>query len=235
MEPHASRVVTAGMAGIAVVVAGLFVVGVHRAYRDAPNRARVTTTTAIATAAWMLGTWGVAASGRLARFDAVPPPFALLFVALVAVALGVGLSPLGARLSRLPLAALVGFHAFRLPLELVMHRAAAEGVMPPQMTYTGRNLDIVTGVTAVVVAALVARGSASRRLLWAWNALGAALLVNIMVVAVASLPMFHVFGSDPRHLNTWVAYPPFVWLPAVLVAAALAGHIVVTRRLLSGA
>ena len=29
----------------------------------------------------------------------------------------------------------------------------------------------------------------------------------------------------------WVAHFPFVWLPSVLVAAALAGHVLVFRRL----
>ena len=36
-----------------------------------------------------------------------------------------------------------------------MHRMAERGIMPPQMTYTGRNFDIVTGATAIVVAALL--------------------------------------------------------------------------------
>jgi hypothetical protein len=30
---------------------------------------------------------------------------------------------------------------------------------------------------------------------------------------------------------TFVAYPPFVWLPAVMVVAALAGHLVIFRAL----
>ncbi|WP_437619875.1 hypothetical protein [Sorangium sp. So ce1151] len=32
-------------------------------------------------------------------------------------------------------------------------------------------------------------------------------------------------------MNTWVCCPPFVWLPAVMVMAALFGHVVVARRL----
>ena len=38
-----------------------------------------------------------------------------------------------------------------------MHRAATEGVMPMQMSYSGQNLDIVSGVTAIVVAWMMAR------------------------------------------------------------------------------
>jgi len=31
--------------------------------------------------------------------------------------------------------------------------------------------------------------------------------------------------------NTWVAFFPYVWLPSILVTAALLGHIVVFRKL----
>ena len=44
--------------------------------------------------------------------------------------------------------------------------------------------------------------------------------------------MVRAFGDDPRHVNTWVLFFPYVWLPAVLVTIALAGHIVLTRALL---
>ena len=136
-------------------------------------------------------------------------------------------------LANAPLWLLIAFHAFRLPLELVMHRAASEGVMPPQMTFTGLNFDIATGATALLLAPLAARGWAPRWLLWCWNSLGTLLLLNILAVAVASLPAFAAFGGDPSRLNTWIAYFPFVWLPAGLVSAAVLGHVLLWRRLLS--
>jgi hypothetical protein len=46
--------------------------------------------------------------------------------------------------------------------------------------------------------------------------------------------MVRWFGDGPRHLNTWVLYFPYVWLPAVLVTAALAGHVMITRALWRG-
>jgi hypothetical protein len=101
--------------------------------------------------------------------------------------------------------------------------------MPEQMSYSGRNFDIVTGGTAIVVAGLVAAGLAGRRLVMAWNILGLLLLVNIVVVAILSTPRFAAFGPD--RLNTFVTYPPFVWLPTVLVLAALAGHLIIFRAL----
>src|SRR4029453_7841174 len=113
--------------------------------------------------------------------------------------------------------------------DLAMHRMAERGIMPPQMTYTGRNFDIVTGITAILVAALVWSGRGGKQLVLAWDLLGLALLLTVIIVAIVSTPRFAFFGAD--RLNVWVAYPPFVWLPAVLVLAALAGQLIVFRAL----
>ena len=64
-----------------------------------------------------------------------------------------------------------------------------------------------------------------------WNVLGFLLLANIVIVAMLSTPRFRVFGED--RLNVFVTYTPFVWLPAVMVLAALAGHLVIFRALLA--
>jgi hypothetical protein len=66
-----------------------------------------------------------------------------------------------------------------------------------------------------------------------WNALGTFLLIAVVTIAVASLPVFAAFGREPARLNTWVGYFPFVWLPAGLVSAAVLGHVLLWRRLLS--
>jgi hypothetical protein len=180
--------------------------------------------------AWLSLTALLAASGVLRRFDATPPPFAILALAIIVVGVAGACSPLGTLLVRgLPLWFLVGFQVFRLPLELVMHRAWLEGVMPVQMSYSGQNYDIVTGITAGLLGLWLRLRPVPRGLVAAWNLLGFVLLVNIVTIAVVSTPLFAWFGAE--RLNVFVTYPPFVWLPAVLVAAALTGHILVWRRL----
>jgi len=159
--------VTWGIAVIALALAVLFVQG-HRTAalgaRLSPEKVRERTAiSAVVILAWLGLFAGLASSGLLARFDLRPPPLLLAMLLVVVGALAFSLSTHGKRLAQgLPLAALVGFQAFRLPLELVMHEAARAGVMPPQMTYTGWNFDIVTGVTAVLLAPAVARGGAPR-------------------------------------------------------------------------
>ena len=65
----------------------------------------------------------------------------------------------------------------------------------------------------------------------AWNVWGFLMLAAITAIVAATTPMLHLFGSDPAHLNTWVAYFPYVWLPAGPVVFALAGHIIIARKL----
>ncbi len=165
----------------------------------------------------------------LTDFRTTPPrlmPFLMLHVLAAAL---LGLSRFGRRLADgIPLAALVGFQAFRIPVELILHAKYVDGTIPVQMTYLGRNFDIVTGVTAIVVAWLALRGKLTRPVLLAWNTLGLALLGNIVVVAMLSVPgKWRVFLNDPP--NTFVAEMPYTWLPTVLVTTALLGHIVVYR------
>ncbi len=217
-----------GIGGLAVVVAGT-VVWIWRRY--APGSA---TRAGLVLAAWMAGTGLLAGSGTLARFDVLPPPMALLMAAVFVVAFGVGVSPAGGTLAAaVPLSTLVGLQAFRLPLELVMHHAAQVGIMPPELSYAGYNYDILTGAGALAIVVAMGTGRhVPRAIVWAWDVWGIGCLLVITAIAVATSPMVRAFGDDPRHLNTWVLHVPYVWLPAVLVVVALAGHVVVTRALL---
>ena len=181
-------------------------------------------------AAWMVLTWAAAMSGILQQWDLRPPPFLLVILGTIVISLILAFGGVGTRIAQfMPLWAIVAVQSFRLPLELAMHALSERGIMPIQMTYTGRNFDIVTGATAIVVAILVKTGYGGRRLVLLWNVLGLALLVNVVSVAIASMPLIRAFGDD--RVVTFVTYPPFVWLPAVMVLAALAGHLVIFRAL----
>lgn len=184
----------------------------------------------IASCAWLAITWIVAASGIFREWERTPPPFGFLVISIVVLGFAIAFSPLGTRIATwIPLWVLVLVQGFRLPLELAMHGMYTREIMPLEMTYTGRNFDIVTGALAIVVGILAARGIVGRGIVAAWNVLGLALLINVVTVAILATPRFRYFGDD--HLNVWVTYPPFVWLPAVMVLAALAGHLLIFRAL----
>ena len=62
----------------------------------------------------------------------------------------------------------------------------------------------------------------------AWNLAGLALLVNIVSVAILSMPTpFRAFTNEPA--NTFVTQAPYVWLPVFLVQAAWLGHLLTLK------
>jgi hypothetical protein len=209
-----------------VAVLAMFLRGVHvgsrRAGRDA---AKVTRRVALGTAVWMLLLASTVASGVIAS---APMPALPIFLA---VALGgpllLALSPVGAWLAQLPLAALVAFQAFRLPLELVLHDWAAGGTVPRTMTWDGSNFDIASGIVAMLAAPLALRHRAAA---WVANVVGAVLLLNVVRVAVMSSPLPFGWQIEPPLLLAM--HVPYASIVPICVGGALAGHVVLTRALL---
>ncbi len=204
---------------MAVVVA--FLLAVHRAYRTG----RAVAGAALALAVWLGGLSALIATGRMAGLPLSGLPFFLAPILLIGV--GAGLSPFGGRLAAsVPLAALVGFQAFRLPLELVLHAWAAQGTIPETMTWTGQNWDIISGLAALVCAPLAARHPIAARVA---NVVGFALLVNVMRVAILSSPLPFGWGQQPPLLLA--LHLPYAFIGPVCVGGALFGHVVLTRKL----
>lgn len=185
---------------------------------------------ALATMTWLAVT-GIAAAAGVLNFEGVPPTGFLMLVLMWGLVLWLGFSRIGTQLATgLPLWILVGYQGFRIGVELLLHRAYTVGLMPVQMSYEGLNFDIVSGITAVIVAGLLLAGRLPRWVVGAWNALGFVLLMVIVTIALLSTPTpLRVFMNEPE--NVWITHAPWVWLPTVMVAAALLGHILVFRKL----
>jgi hypothetical protein len=215
---------------VALVVLLLWATGA--AYRGR-GATMVVARVAIGAALWMTGTWAVASSGVFRHWDATPPPFFFLVLGITVLSGVLAWSPFGRTLATaIPLWLLILVQAFRFPLELAMHAMYERGIMPVEMSYSGRNVDIITGVTALVVAMIVRTGR-GRAIAAAWNVMGLLLVLNVVTVAILATPRFRYFGDD--HLNVWITYPPFVWLPAVMVLAATSGHLLIFRALRAAA
>jgi hypothetical protein len=228
---------TAAFSALCVALAVSAVLAVHRAGRrlgEPPERTRRWVLgTIFGLAAWMALTALLAASGVLADFSAMPPAVTRAIVPAALLTVVLAFSPFGTRLVRgLTLAGLVGYQAFRIAVELLLFAFHREGVIAVQMTFEGWNFDVVTGVSALVLALAARRRALPRWVVFAWNVVGLALLALIVTIAVLAMPTnFHWTGFEPP--NRFVSEPPFIWLPTLLVQGALFGHLLVFRWLAS--
>lgn len=227
----------AGMGLIALVAllwAGLLAgVGTaRRALGTIPTlQRRYVAWTGAAALGWLALTGAVAGAGLLRDYGAMPPPMFRVFLPGVILVFGAAFSGFGTRLADgLGWGALIGYQAFRIPVELILSALYASGRLPVQMTFHGANFDILTGISAVAVAWLASRRRIGRTGILAWNLVGLALLANIVTIAILSMPgRLRAFPAEPA--NTIVFGWPFIWLPAWLVLGALFGHLLVFRKL----
>jgi hypothetical protein len=187
--------------------------------------------TVLCLAGWLAFSAALAASGWLAGFDARPPHFFVFMVPTALATFALAWSRTGASAAeRVGCAALVGFQVFRVPVEWVLFALHRDGVVPVQMSFEGWNFDVLTGLSAPLVAWLAASGRIGSRGLLAWNCAGLALLANIVAIAILSTPTpLRAFWNEPA--NTFVAGWPWIWLPGFLVPAALLGHLLSLRKI----
>ena len=169
---------------------------------------------------------GIVVSGI---FETAFVPFGPLFlVVTIAIAISIGFSRPGIRIAAgIPLAWLVGFQSFRLPLEIVLHDWYLTGTIPESMTWSGSNWDIISGIVALAVCPFVSRW---RALAWIANVVGIVLLVNVVRVAILSSPV--PFGWDLEPKLELIAYLPYAFIVPICVGGAALEHVLLTRRLL---
>lgn len=217
---------------VVVGVACLFVYAALKVVHDRgrADRGRFPVVT-IVLVGWLAVPAVLASRGALDRYAPLPAPALMLIGVLTIGTVTLAFSALGSRIvSGIPLAGLVGYQVFRVPVEWVLHALYSQGVVPVQMTYAGRNFDIVSGVLAAGVGLWLWAGHRTVWLVAAWNVVGLTLLANIVTIAVLSTPApFRDFMNDPPNLlpSTF----PYVWLPSFLVQAALFGHLLVFRAI----
>jgi len=181
---------------------------------------------------WFLLTGALANRGFFTDFAALPPHllFALLLPAIAFAIFSFTSKTLPQALRATPLPWLIAFQTFRIVVELILWRGHKTGVIPIQMTFAGRNLDILIGLSAPLAAFIIYR-TRNRTFGIAWNIAGLASILNIATIAILSMPTpLRRFMNDPP--NTLLAHFPFIYLPAILVPAGYIAHILSIRQLL---
>ena len=125
---------------------------------------------------------------------------------------------------------LIRLQSFRIFVEILLWALYVINLAPVQMTFEGRNFDILAGLSAIIVAYLISKGSISKSGIAIWNIVCLGLLINIVVIAILSLPTpFRIFMNEPT--NTVVTEFPISFLPGLLVPLAYGLHFFSLRKL----
>jgi hypothetical protein len=124
------------------------------------------------------------------------------------------------------------FHVIRVPVELVLYGLFLEGEVPELMTFSGRNYDILIGLSAPVISMLFySNTSIHKPWVIIWNFIGLALLANVVIHGILSTPYpFQVFAFDQA--NIAVLKYPVIWLPSFVVPSVLFFHLACLKQLL---
>jgi hypothetical protein len=178
----------------------------------------------------LLLVWGLlqcvlAYNGFFENVEARPPRFGLVLIPGF-MAIGYGLTPKALRwaAARRNLYISTFLHSVRLPVELTLHYLFTLALVPELMTYTGRNFDVIIGITAPIVGYLYYKGQLSASLLLVWNVVGLLLVGFILVNGVLSSELpFQQFAFDQP--NAAMKYAPYVLLPALIVPLVIYTHL----------
>ena len=183
---------------------------------------------------WLVLQAFVSLSGFYTTNNTLPPRFALLGIPPVILIAGVFATSKGRKfIDSISIKTLTLLHTIRIFVELVLLDLSVHKLVPQLMTFEGRNFDIISGITAPFIFYFgFVKPILGRKVLLIWNFVCLALLLNIIVNAILSIPSpFQKFGFEQP--NVAVLYFPFVWLPCCVVPIVLFAHLASIKQLLN--
>jgi hypothetical protein len=213
----------------------LFILLLRQALRlaalPAPQQKRILLIASLFIIGWVI-LLGVLAHLQVFAAPGLPPRpmFTVLFGLLLILSLSYTTSS-KTILKATPLHWLVFFQAFRIGVELWFWYAYKTEVLPKLMTFDGANLDIISGLLALIAGFLILKKPRQAKMITiVFNIAGILVLLNTLRAAALSMPSpIQQFPFDERLLL--LGQPYFIYLPGVLVVLALGLHILSLRQL----
>ena len=183
--------------------------------------------------AWLCLQAALSVAGFYVSPDSFPPRIAAFGVLPTLITIIVTFSTASGRrfVDSLSLFEITCVHTVRVFVELILWWLFLQGAVPELMTFEGRNLDILAGLTAPFVAYFgIVKKMISRWMIMIWNFACLGLLFNIVTIAVLSVPSpIQQLAFDQP--NVAVLIFPISWLPTFVVPVVLFCHLVAFRQL----
>ncbi|HEY4108061.1 hypothetical protein [Puia sp.] len=181
--------------------------------------------------AWMILLGILSTRGFFSDFSALPPR--LIFALLTPLA-GVVLfvrSNVGKQfLAQIQPQWLIYLQSYRILVELAIWWLVRAGSLPVQMSFEGRNFDVVTALLAVPVGYYCfVKKTWPPVVALIYNIAGLVLLVNVVAISTLSMPTpLRAFHNSPD--SSMLTRFPLIYLPGVLVPLAYTLHILSLRQ-----
>lgn len=174
----------------------------------------------------------LASSGFYQDFDSLPPKiFFALFPTFLLMAIVFNTKKGKEFIQKINLETITYMSIIRIPVEIVLALLAHQSVISTWQTFEGANFDILSGITAPLVAYMVfSQKKWSNKILLIWNIICLLLLITIIIISILSFPSpFQQISLEQPNLA--IAYFPFILLPALVVPIVFFSHLVAIKRL----
>jgi len=185
--------------------------------------------------AWLVVLGVLALVGFFADFSSLPPRMAFVPLLPLPVVLLLARSKMGKYLIyHIRPQWFIYLQSFRILVEIGLWALVHNGMLPVQLSFEGRNFDILVGLLAIPVGYFsVVRKIWPSWIVLAYNIFGLLMLVNVVSIAFLSMPTpLRIFPGQAD--ASLVAHFPLIYLPGVLVPLAYSLHIFSIRQWVLG-
>jgi hypothetical protein len=174
---------------------------------------------------WLIFQGVLSSKDYYLNFTGKPPRIVLAILPPIFIILLITLFKKRAWLTLFSLKTLTWIHIIRIPVEMILWGLFIDKQIPQLMTFEGRNFDIVSGLTAPLIAYFCfIKNKWNKKVALVWNIVCLGLVLNVLINGILSTPVsFQKFAFDQP--NIAIAFFPFVWLPAFVVPVVIFCHI----------
>ncbi|HXB08893.1 MAG TPA: alpha/beta hydrolase [Puia sp.] len=182
--------------------------------------------TVVLIAGWLILLGVLSIRGFFADFSKLPPRLTFALLPPLLVVLLFTRSQTGKRvLQQIQPQWLIYLQSFRILVEIVLWLLVRKGLLPVQLSFEGRNFDIVTGLLAFPVGYYCfVKKTWPSTIALLFNIGGLFMLLNAITISTLSMPTpLRVFQNQPD--SSLLTKFPLIYLPGLLVPLAYTLHI----------
>lgn len=129
-------------------------------------------------------------------------------------------------LNRVPRWQPVAFQTFRIAVEFMILGVVLRGIGPKEPSMEGYNYDIITGLTAPLIAIAVYHWKVlSEKWVFWWNIMGLLWLVNVVFIFISLGVAPQIWGYDSIPISPDFGQMPYLLIPGFFMPSAVFMHV----------